>query len=213
MKMFQRIVKICKHFNVSQHELGEQLGLNGRTFLGYLNGKREHNLWVHLTQILALYPSISRSWLYFGEGEMLGTDPATHKTPPVPLVGLASCGVHGLEQIMPFAVTVSPIALSNKSVAVVASGESMVPAGIASGHVCYCDPEQEPLAGEAVFLRRKDGLGALKLFLGRGEREGSLLFKGWLPPDDKGNRKEFLIDVEKVSIDSIAPVIFVRRRL
>lgn len=93
------------------------------------------------------------------------------------MIGLASCGIMGMEQIMPFTVIVPSIRLSKKSIAVVASGESMVPAGIAYGHVCYCDPELEAMPGEVVFLRQKGNLGALKLFLGRKVEEGATVFR------------------------------------
>ena len=135
-------------------------------------------------------------------------------TLPVPIVGLAACGIEGIEQIMPFAITASPVVLGPRAVAVVASGESMVPAGIASGHMCFCDPDQRALPGEAVFFKRKDDKGALKLFLGKGKREGYTAFKGWLPVRDaKGHQKEFCMDVLDKEIDYIAPVIFIRRRL
>ncbi len=158
-------------------------------------------------------------WLVTGEGDPEGGEAAHRPAPqldaprPMPLMGLASCGVRGLEQIMPFAVAASPLVLGPRAFAVIASGESMAPAGIASGHVCYCDPDQPPAPEEAVFLRRKDNLGALKCYIGAGERAGFQSFRGWLPPDDNGRRKEFILDVEETLIDAIAPVIFVRRRL
>ena len=164
-------------------------------------------------------------WLLTGEGEMLRCDKpqpeqASGATPgsitpfPVPVVGLAACGVEGIEQVMPYAVTASPVLLGPRSVAVVASGESMVPAGIASGHMCFCDPDQMPLPGEAVFFKRKDDKGALKLFLGKGKRKGYTTFKGWLPSGDgNGQQKEFIMDVLDEGIDYIAPIVFVRRRL
>ncbi|MDL2306614.1 hypothetical protein LJC48_01105 [Desulfovibrio sp. OttesenSCG-928-C06] len=134
-------------------------------------------------------------------------------TPAIPVVGLASCGVEGLEQIMPYHMTASPIALSPKSFAVLASGESMVPAGIASGHMCFCDPDQQPLPGEAVFLRQKNNLGALKLFLGEGGKSGFTNFQGWLAArDEHGHQKPFTLQVNNDMIDCIAPVVCIRRR-
>ena len=55
-----------------------------RTFQGYLNDKRQDNLWPILPKILELFPRISRQWLYFGEGPMLiGQDVPLDQ--PVPL--------------------------------------------------------------------------------------------------------------------------------
>ena len=198
-------------------------------FLGVSQGKMQawqRGQWPHAEDLATIAERLGfpYRWLVTGEGDPEGADAPTPgaapvreakapPAPPVPMVGLASCGVQGLEQIMPFAVAVSPIVFGPRMIAVVASGESMVPAGIASGHVCYCDPDQAPMVGEAVFLRRRDGLGALKLYLGEGEREGSHVFKGWLSPNGGGLRQEFVMDVEGDMVESIAPVIFVRRRL
>jgi hypothetical protein len=168
-------------------------------------------------------------WLLTGEGEMFHSEdqqpdapsaiaaaPTAQPfiiTPAVPVLGLAACGVEGLEQIMPYHLTASPIALSPRAFAVLASGESMAPAGIASGHLCFCDPDQPVLPNEAVFLRQKNNLGALKLFLGRGERGGYTRFQGWLAArDGHGNQKQFLVEVLNEEIDCIAPVICIRRR-
>lgn len=46
-----------------------------RTFQGYLNEKRQDNLWPILPKILETFPRLSRQWLYFGEGPMfIGQD-------------------------------------------------------------------------------------------------------------------------------------------
>lgn len=229
MELFQRIKELAVKCAGSETKLALALGLAQSRFNKYMNTKSQRNLWEYLPKILRLYPQLSRDWLYFGEGEMLKSkgEPEGEKKsekpqhnldegivhmPPVSVVGLASCGVQGMEQVMPYAVTVSPLQFSPRAVAVLASGESMVPAGIASGHVCYCDPAQKPLPGEAVFLQQKDGLGALKLFLGPGEQEGHTSFKGWLPARN-GGRREFIMEIPNDLIDTIATVILVRRRL
>ena len=169
----------------------------------------------------------SLRWVVTGEGDPEGADAPTPSigtggtaseakapaAPPVPMLGFAGCSVQGIGMVTPFAVAVSPVVFSPRTVAVVASGESMVPAGIANGHVCYCDPELTPMPGEVVFFRSKDGTGALKVYMGQGTREGSHVFQGWLPVNDEGKRKEFEMDVDGEQIESIAPVVFVRRRL
>lgn len=134
-------------------------------------------------------------------------------TPVIPVNGLAVCGLPGIEQGMPYAVTASPIVLSSRAFAVLARGDSMVPAGIGIGHMCYCDPEQTPLPGEAVFLKCRNETGALKLFMGRGELEGFTSFKGWLEKDKNGRQKDFTIQVVDEDIEVVATVILVRRRL
>lgn len=201
----------------------KELSINSlMRFLGVSSGKLfswKKGQWPLAADIetIAERLGLSYRWLVTGEGDPEGEDaPPVAKlraASPVPVIGLAACGLDGIEQIMPHAVTASLPSLGPRAVAVVASGESMAPAGIASGHVCFCDPDQDPLPGEAVFFRRRDDKGALKLFLGAGKREGYTTFKGWLPADDKGRRREVVIDVLDEQIDYIAPVIMVRRRL
>lgn len=74
--LFQRVREIIRRFSLSQANFSAQLGLQLTTFNGYLNEKRENNLWPYLGKILEIYPEISREWLYFGEGEMLRGKPA-----------------------------------------------------------------------------------------------------------------------------------------
>lgn len=394
MQLYQRIAIVAAEFAGSKKALAEAIGIGSRAFQYYFNEKKESNLWVLLPKILKLYPSISRNWLYFGEGSITGeqemTAPFTSRNhsdeligdllylaldelglskeeaarkagipidlfqkilrseckptfeqlealhsklninplflfnaedyknesiipqnellrvyfalgikvsiptsgeiqdifdvgrdeaeefirewkeffakgenfrippewlkklemqkglsaawvlsgkPPyvsgikkessqaqsnyynpeitiktVPVVGLASCGVQGLEQVMPFAMVVSPVILSKDALAVVASGESMVPAGIASGQICYCDPVQEPQPGEAVFFKQKNGLGALKIYMGQ-SKPGFMSVKGWLSPSEQGERKAFIMDISTSMVEMVAPVIFIRRRL
>ncbi|WP_164928117.1 LexA family transcriptional regulator [Nitratidesulfovibrio vulgaris] len=161
----------------------------------------------------------SYRWLVTGEG-----DPFDHQQPPtmsaapprlraVPMMGLASCGVEGWNQQTSIAVSASPLIMGEKMVAVVAAGESMVPAGIASGQICYCDPEQPVLEGDAVYVVRRDNMATIKMYLGEGERAGYLRMQGWLDPDAQGVRRNFFIDVLRDQVVTIAPVIYVRRRL
>ncbi len=162
---------------------------------------------------------ITLEWLRTGEGsptEPRGADPVDNRRAalkPVPMVGLASCGVEGWNKPMSIAVNASPIVLGDNTVAVVAAGESMVPAGIASGQLCYCDPDQPVLAGDAVYIVRRDNMATIKLYLGEGERAGWIRLQGWLDPDTIGLRKPFYVDLLESEIVLIAPVIYERRRL
>ena len=71
MYLFERVRKIAKYFTGSDKALAEKLGFKQQTFCGYFNEKRQDNLWPVLPKILALFPTIQRDWLYFGEGTML----------------------------------------------------------------------------------------------------------------------------------------------
>ncbi len=71
MELFQRIKRIAVELVGSETKLATCLGMPQRTLNGYLNAKSQRNLWEYLPAILSLFPEIRRSWLYFGEGEML----------------------------------------------------------------------------------------------------------------------------------------------
>lgn len=78
MELYERVRQISATVARSQSNLARGLELSQATFSGYLNEKRQDNLWPLLPKILELYPQVSRAWLYFDEGEML-----THaSTPP-----------------------------------------------------------------------------------------------------------------------------------
>ena len=65
----QRVKKICSSIRLSETELAKALGIKQSTFNKYLN-ERCDKLWRLLPKILELHPSVSREWLYFGEGEI-----------------------------------------------------------------------------------------------------------------------------------------------
>ena len=81
MYLFERVRKIAKYFTGSDKALAEKLGFKQQTFCGYFNEKRQDNLWPVLPKILALFPTIQRDWLYFGEGAMLKDSPSEGETP------------------------------------------------------------------------------------------------------------------------------------
>lgn len=88
MELFKRVKEISKHFTSSDKALAEKLGFKQATFSGYLNEKRQDNLWPILPNILELFPSLSRDWLYFGEGPMFRDGTCSEEqlrlTPPAP---------------------------------------------------------------------------------------------------------------------------------
>lgn len=201
-----------------------------RRFMGASDGKGEawrKGQWPSAKDLekMAKKLGLSYRWLVTGEGDPESEDappqqeqPATTPTkfaatPALPLMGFAGCSGDGLDMVMPFAMAVSPVILGPRAIAVVASGDSMIPAGIANGHTCFCDPDQEALPGEAVFIRQTDGKGALKMYLGPSEdKEGFTAFQGWMPKDDHGRQRIVTLEIADSFIDFIAPVVLVRRR-
>ncbi len=75
MQLYERVKSILAALTISQSEMARRLDMPQRTFQGYLNERRQDNLWPILPQILEIFPRISRQWLYFEEGPMfIGQD-------------------------------------------------------------------------------------------------------------------------------------------
>ncbi len=87
MKLYQRVRTIAKEVAGSETKLAPLIGVHQRTFNGYLKESREHNLWPLLPKILEVFPQVSREWLYFDEGEMLGG--GGPQKPPTPHIDAA----------------------------------------------------------------------------------------------------------------------------
>lgn len=122
---------------------------------------------------VAAEAGVSLDWLVFGRR-------------PVPVKGLAECGIAGWYQEMPLGLMASaPEALEAdpKAVAVVAVGDSMRPAGISPGDLVFCQPGT-PQGGDSVLVELVDGTAAIKRW---GGRDGDwITLAGWLPPDAGG---------------------------
>lgn len=86
MHLFERVKIISRHFAGSDTSFAVRLGLKQPTFFGYLNEKRQDNLWPLLPKILELFPQVKRDWLYFGEGEMTEETPPRETVPPLTTV-------------------------------------------------------------------------------------------------------------------------------
>ena len=71
MELYERVDAVVKYMGQSRSHLAKQLKIKQTTFNGYFSSAKQDNLWPSLSKILALYPTISREWLFFGEGEML----------------------------------------------------------------------------------------------------------------------------------------------
>lgn len=220
MELFERVREIPKLFSISQPELGESIGVNGRTFEGYLSKKRENNLWPLLSKICAVYPQINRDWLVWDEGPMLKEDfeerPAAQPQQALAAIGFASCGINGWAGKMTHSTVVTAPHLWPDMFCVIASGESMIPEGIGHGHYVFCAPNLPPVAGECVYVETTDGKGALKRFLGEKDIKGAgagIHLLGWLDKDDKGKQKPFELTISKSIIKTLAPVVYVQRRV
>lgn len=130
-----------------------------------------------LTQFLALAAiaaetNVSLDWLAFG-----------HR-PPIPVKGLAECGIAGWYQEAPLSLLATApetLDMDQETVAVVAVGDSMRPAGISPGDVVFCQPGA-PQDGSSVLVELMDGKVSIKRWAGR---QGDwVMLQGWLAPED-----------------------------
>lgn len=206
-------------------------------FLGISLGKRqawdERGQWPSAEDLEILHEKMqfSYQWLITGKGDMFdsvdgdaSTIPQSPEIPQkiasVPVIGFASCSLLGWDGEMTIPVSACAPHITPRTIAVMANGESMIPAGIGHGHLCFCEPDLEPLRGDIVYVRRHDNLGTLKTFLGWGleagvpeATKGELCLRGWLDRNEFGQQKEIILTVDKILIKTVAPVVFVRRRM
>jgi transcriptional regulator with XRE-family HTH domain len=136
-------------------------------------------------------------------------------TPPeedIPVIGFAECGLKGWYNEVALTVSAHKMGnLGNKAFAVIAVGDSMRPAGIEQGFLCYCDPADQPSHLDAVHLRKRDGTSSLKIY---GGKDGDWLkLQGWLKPDANGIQKPYVDRLKSDQIVQIAPVIYIKRKL
>ena len=180
---------------------------------------------VDLVVSVAYASGYTVAWLTFGRGPKLarGDIPglyqgdAEHTLDPktasgVPVVGLAECGLKGWFRHETQAVTAGRPSdfLDPDGFAVIAIGESMVPAGIANGFLCYCAPAVGPGVGDAVYIERFEGTCSIKRF--RRWDAQWLTAEGWL--DEQGGRRELYTEqIASSSLKRIAPVIYIKRKL
>lgn len=153
--------------------------------------------------------------------------PAVTRPPQtVPLLGFASCGVRGWHGRMTYAMAATAPQARPDMVAVMAMGDSLLPAGIGNGHICFCDPHAQPIPGEVVYVEHSaDELCTLKEYVGQGEdalqdaAPDELVLRGWLPPESipkdgsPAPQKPFYLRIPSRFIRLLAPVIYVQRRL
>lgn len=163
---------------------------------------------------------VSLDWLATGEGpfhtvqrlvefqEQTGAPSA----PGVPVIGLAECGLKGWFQKGPLAVSATRPGdfFDPDGFAVVAIGQSMVPAGILEGFLCFCSPRTPPSPGDAVYVERSNGVATIKVYAGTSGEW--LILTGWLD-EQSGKREAYTEQVLVSEVRRLATVIYVKRKL
>jgi transcriptional regulator with XRE-family HTH domain len=200
--------------DLSQKEFGDRLDTSAQTIGRYERDERSPDA-PFLHALLTGF-GVDPRWVLTGDGDRAGTAPASLLSlgahPGVPVLGLAECGLRGWYQRDRLAVSASRPGdfVDPEGFAVMAVGQSMVPAGIVQGHLCFCSPRTPPSAGDAVYVERADGAATLKLY--RGTDGDWLVLEGWLDPVD-ARRDPYTDRLLLATVRRIAPVIYVKRKL
>lgn len=188
------------------------------TFLGITRGKvmtwKSGNMPAHEDlKVLHERFGLSCHWLITQQGDLY--DPTIPRKCEVPLKRLAACGIEKWDKTLEPSSTLFPV-YSSEMIAVVASGDSLIPAGVLSGMVCFCDTQKEAALGDIVYIERVDGLAALKVYLGQGvpekhiAREGRLAFQEWVMTESGGWVAQYL-DLHREQVKTLAPVTLIQR--
>ncbi len=138
----------------------------------------------------------------------------------VPVVGLAECSLPGWEQISKKGLhAVAPVDIwkIKNSFGVIASSDSMSPAGIEPGHLVFCNTKMDPEPGDAVYIEQDDNHATIKLYLGETGKRDTLMLRlqGWQPKNEKRpgeHPKPFTMEMPKSAVKLLATVVYVKRR-
>jgi phage repressor protein C with HTH and peptisase S24 domain len=218
MTLAERIRWCARVKMKSGNELAKESALPRRTLESYMAGKAEPK--VSALVAIAKAAGVSIAWLATGEAPVHAPErifefieqTGGRQLAGVPVVGLAECGLKGWYQRDPLTVSASRPGdfFDPDGFAVIAVGQSMVPAGIFEGFLCFCSPGTSPSKGDAIYIERADGAAALKVFSGWEGEWLSLL--GWL--DEKDGRREPYTDrLLRSAVRRIATVIYIKRKL
>lgn len=176
----ERLAQVREHFRRSMGDMAASVGVERKSWERYEKGGSRPNSDV----LMALVEQgISPEWLLTGQGAMLA-DLGGRPGGTVPVLGMAECGLRGWYQESPtglYASAPPSVAAAGQGVAVVATGNSMRPAGINPGDMVFCADGPPPQAREAVLVELTDGLLSLKQW--GGQRGDWVTLRGWLDAD------------------------------
>ncbi|NCC21096.1 MAG: XRE family transcriptional regulator [Alphaproteobacteria bacterium] len=150
--------------------------------------------------------SVSLNWLAYGY-DNVGDQP---KSLSIPLFGFGDSADQGWYSEVEYNINAALDWPDPDVFAIVAADHAMAREGIHPGHVCMVSPNTRCRKGDVMFIRRKDGMAALKVY----DREDSewCHLKGYIDPGDGGESVETTEQVKRSSIKQMGPVIFVKRR-
>jgi len=173
--------------------LAERTGISRRAIAEYLAGNSEPNR----PRLLAIAEAagVSVEWL------ATGRDAA-------PVVGLAACGLEGWFEERRLGLSAeAPADAPLGCFAVIATGESMIPAGINPGDLVFVDPNHQAQPGQKALVELNDRSAAIKVFGGRDGEWGVL--QGWVR-DEAGEPLSYVDRRRWDQIHRLLPVVAIR---
>lgn len=151
-------------------------------------------------------------WLSTGEGQMdaqaIFEDSQIRS---LPVSGMSESKDAGWYNVQPSTMRITLDLPDPSAFAIMVYDQNLIPEGLQPGFMCICSPMLKPLPGDIVYLRRNDGLFALRVFVA--EEQQWLVLKSYTDRDEKGRQREFEDRVKRSLIDQVPPVVFVRRKV
>lgn len=205
-----RIKQLRKQQGQSQAVLAQVLGVSRRSYNLYELGQREMS--ISQLQTLAEHFGVSPNWLLYG------SDGSTAQPATVPeslrVLGMAECSLsdwYRNDDPLALSLPCPPDMDAATSFAVMARGTSLQPEGIRPGFLCLCSTAKAYQPGDIVFLEEHGGHISLKVLLAA--KDMWLDLKGYLPPDETGTQKPYTDRRPRGNIKTIAPVVYIKRKL
>ncbi len=213
---FDRLPHVADSFP-TRREAASAAGISTDQLTRYLRGENQPTFLAMKKMCDAAH--VSLAWLATGDGSRDAlydsNVPISILTVPsnrsLPVHQLAESGQIGWYDATTLAVSTTLELPDPQAFAVVAQGLSLVPEGIQPGFLCVCSPLLKPLPRDLVHLKRTDGRCTLMLYLK--EDPDWLYLQAYLDPDKNGQQAVFHDQLKRSTIDSLAPVVIVKRRL
>jgi hypothetical protein len=213
---FDRLRHVADSFPTRRDAAGAA-GISTDQLSRYLRGENQPTF--QAMKKLCEAAHISLVWLATGDGgreAILDSNvPVSILTLPsnrsLPVHQLAESGQIGWYDATTLAVSATLELPDPQAFAVVAQGLSLVPEGVQPGFLCVCSPLLKPLPRDLVHLKRTDGRCTLMVYLK--EDAEWLYLQAYLDPDKNNIQAPFQDQLRRSAIDSLAPVVIVKRRL
>lgn len=201
-----RVRTLCEGAG-GQNALARRLGMSLGAVQRYLRGgEPTRQVLIRMCETCG----VSLDWLVYGrESEKGGATAAP--SAGLPLYGLAEgAAQQGWQAEVRYQIDAMLDVPDPETFAIVAPEPGMPLEGILAGQVCVISPNTRPREGDAVFIRRKDGMAALRKFL---RAEGGWVHTaGWVSSGDGGPSVAVREQLSVAAIRQTGTVILVRRR-